>query len=307
MFDKFTDRARRGLVLARQHAVESRAPEITCTHLLAALCGEQASLASTVLNDFQITKNKIVSLIVNHRLASYPIGAKVPYSSLLREALDSAYSLAQRYNGIPYVAPEHLLLALIGLNPMKVIFASLGVNIEHLEKLTQALWKLMREQNGFSVFDPEADLSPNLALEARIKTLTEANEQLTKQLEENLLDPESGNDVRDELLDIRRRWELREIELMRVHTLLAESRKALRRLERKGVITELPPEEDEGVVIPVTHKDFCMVTVNRKSGATFSIEYPVVDGCIHLTPGDSVSLIRRPYTGEKKTPIQRIT
>lgn len=111
MFERFTDRARRAVMVARSYALGS--PEITSRHLLTALASESVGgVAHEVLADLAITPGLLRvdraaapthAGLVGDVLRPFSTDAKLTLEGALREALQLGHN---------YVGTEHLLLAM---------------------------------------------------------------------------------------------------------------------------------------------------------------------------------------------------
>ena len=72
MFNRFTERARRILVLAQQEAVKLQSDHIGTEHLLLGLAGDPESVASKALESLNINLNTMRSQIVE-KLSRAPV------------------------------------------------------------------------------------------------------------------------------------------------------------------------------------------------------------------------------------------
>jgi ATP-dependent Clp protease ATP-binding subunit ClpC len=113
MFERYTDRARRAVVLADRAARDMRHPEVDTGHLLAGLAGEDGGVASQALAALGVTPERAREAVRNR----HPVGGALPsghrpFTPALKKALEFATGESVKL-GCNYVATEHLLLGLI--------------------------------------------------------------------------------------------------------------------------------------------------------------------------------------------------
>jgi ATP-dependent Clp protease ATP-binding subunit ClpA len=114
MFEKFTDRARRILVLAAEEARLLRHPYLGSEHLLLGIMREADNLGYEVLHELGITLDNLrsqVAAIAGDSGLSVPSG-HILFTAEAKAGLERSnrISLRLRRN---YIAPEHILLGLI--------------------------------------------------------------------------------------------------------------------------------------------------------------------------------------------------
>ena len=147
MFNRFTERARRILVLAQQEAVKLQSDHIGTEHLLLGLAGDPESVASKALESLNINLNTMRSQIVE-KLSRTPVERQeINYTPRAKKALELAVDEAQNL-GHNYVGTEHILLGLIreGEGLAAQILRSLGIDRCHIfvykeNHTAQAFWK----------------------------------------------------------------------------------------------------------------------------------------------------------------------
>lgn len=128
MFERYTDRARRVLVIAQDEARNLGLLRIGAGHLLLGLIGEDGGVAAVALKSLGADLGEARRVMGRNRGAGTPAGP-LPFTSRVRGVLDQAATEAAAL-GIPYISTEHLLLALIsdsegtGNDPLAVI----GIN-----------------------------------------------------------------------------------------------------------------------------------------------------------------------------------
>jgi len=114
MFERFTDRARRVLVIAQDEALELEHPLIRPEHLLLGLAKGDGvgSDALTRLGTSFPTLREQVALGLPRSEEPLPPGSKVPFSPRSKKCLELALREALRL-GHNYIGTEHLLLGLV--------------------------------------------------------------------------------------------------------------------------------------------------------------------------------------------------
>jgi len=115
MFDRFTDRAREVLKLAREEAQKLNHGYMGTEHLLLGLLAEGKGVAATVLNTLKVDENKVrdeVSKIVGKGVPEDMVHGSLPFTPRGKKALELATEEASTLKH-HYVGTEHLLLGLI--------------------------------------------------------------------------------------------------------------------------------------------------------------------------------------------------
>lgn len=107
MFERFTDRARRSVLLAQEEARLHDDTEIGTEHLLLGLIGD-LSVAGTVLEELDVTRSKVHALM-DTGLGSPP--GHIPFTARAKKVLTTADEVAIRI-GSGYIGTEHILMAI---------------------------------------------------------------------------------------------------------------------------------------------------------------------------------------------------
>jgi ATP-dependent Clp protease ATP-binding subunit ClpC len=114
MFERFTDRSRRAIVLAQEAARELGHDYIGTEHLLLGLVREGDGIAASVLTDAGVSDETLVTAIVGRFPA--PPGARaaghLPFTPRAKKALELSLREALQL-GHAYIGTEHLLLGLL--------------------------------------------------------------------------------------------------------------------------------------------------------------------------------------------------
>ena len=113
MFERFTDRARRVLVLAQEEARELASGIIGTEHLLLGLIREREGVAAKVLDTlgvtYELVREKVEGTIDTNRK---PSSASLPFTPRVTKVLEFSLRESQQL-GHNYVGTEHLLLGLV--------------------------------------------------------------------------------------------------------------------------------------------------------------------------------------------------
>ena len=115
MFERFTDRARRVVVLAQEEARMLNHNYIGTEHILLGLIREGEGVAAAVLQNLNVDLEEIAQRIeetVKKGKAAAATGPDLPYTSRAKKVLELAMAEARELNH-SYVGTEHLLLGLL--------------------------------------------------------------------------------------------------------------------------------------------------------------------------------------------------
>ena len=113
VFERFTDRARRAVVLAQEEARRLDHDYIGTEHLLLGLVGERDGIAAKALGTFEISLDSArarVATLVGRGVAG-PVG-HIPFRPHAKKALELSLREALSL-GHDYIGTEHLLLGLL--------------------------------------------------------------------------------------------------------------------------------------------------------------------------------------------------
>lgn len=185
-FDKFTDKARKVLVLAQEEARGLHQPYVGTEHVLLALLKEEDGLAAQALERLGVHYEATVAAIrrivtINE---STDVSGHLSFTPRVKRVLENSLREAMQM-GQSYISTEHLLLGIIRENE--------GTAIEVLERmgvsgddLRAALNDLVGQSSVFAgqQFDPQASSSDSV--------LKEFSVDLTKKAADGKLDPVIG-------------------------------------------------------------------------------------------------------------------
>lgn len=185
-FDKFTDKARKVLVLAQEEARGLHQPYVGTEHVLLALLKEEDALAAQALERLGVHYEATVAAI--RRIVtideSTDVSGHLSFTPRVKRVLENSLREAMQM-GQSYISTEHLLLGIIRENE--------GTAIEVLERmgvsgddLRAALNDLVGQSSVFAgqQFDPQASSSDSV--------LKEFSVDLTKKAADGKLDPVIG-------------------------------------------------------------------------------------------------------------------
>lgn len=185
-FDKFTDKARKVLVLAQEEARRLHQPYVGTEHVLLALLKEEDGLAAQALERLGVYYEATVAAI--RRIVtideSTDVSGHLSFTPRVKRVLENSLREAMQM-GQSYISTEHLLLGIIRENE--------GTAIEVLERmgvsgddLRAALNDLVGQSSVFAgqQFDPQASSSDSV--------LKEFSVDLTKKAADGKLDPVIG-------------------------------------------------------------------------------------------------------------------
>ena len=185
-FDKFTDKARKVLVLAQEEARGLHQPYVGTEHVLLALLKEEDGLAAQALERLGVHYEATVAAI--RRIVtideSTDVSGHLSFTPRVKRVLENSLREAMQM-GQSYISTEHLLLGIIRENE--------GTAIEVLERmgvsgddLRAALNDLVGQSSVFAgqQFDSQASSSDSV--------LKEFSVDLTKKAADGKLDPVIG-------------------------------------------------------------------------------------------------------------------
>mgnify|MGYP000126622872 CR=1 FL=1 len=189
MFDRFTDRARRVMQLARAEAVRLNHDYIGTEHVLLGLIQEGSGVAASVLRNLGVDLQRIrqeIERTVRRGTAPAPRTGQLPFTPRAKKVLEFAIEEANSL-GHNYIGTEHLLLGLLretGGRAAKVM-ESLGIR---LRDVREEVLELLGARDKSSA-DSDIETQP-----ARSKTpnLDTYGRDLTELAKKGKLDPVIG-------------------------------------------------------------------------------------------------------------------
>ena len=193
MFDRFTDRARKVMGLARQEAQRFNHDYIGTEHILLGLIQEGSGVAADVLKNLDVDLKKIrqeVEKLVSHGTTMVTMG-QLPFTPRAKKVLELSMEEASNL-GHNYIGTEHLLLGLI--REQEGIAAQVLQNIKvRLEDVREEVLELLGAEVATG---EEEDAEPVQAGNTKSKSpaLDAFGRDLTELATENKLDPVIGRE-----------------------------------------------------------------------------------------------------------------
>ena len=134
-FNAFTPDARNALMAAHNEAHATGHATIAPAHLVLGLLADPESLAAAVIT----AQGVALSAVRDAAVASLPpasdaVPELIPYDEAAQTALKTTFAVAQRL-GHPSIGTEHILLALLALEPDDGVLVGLGIQKEQAEAL----------------------------------------------------------------------------------------------------------------------------------------------------------------------------
>jgi ATP-dependent Clp protease ATP-binding subunit ClpC len=196
MFNKFTERARKVILLAKQEAKRFNHDYIGTEHILLGLLREGEGVAAAVLQSLGMNLNNIrleVEKLVQLGPATV-VSGDLPFTPKAKKVMELAMEEA-RTLGHNYIGTEHLLLGLIreGEGVASQVFMNMGLD---LEKVREEVIKLLGSTTPGSQFSQGSAGPGPTAPTSKTKTpaLDAFGRDLTKLAREGKLDPVIGRE-----------------------------------------------------------------------------------------------------------------
>ena len=136
MFQRFTERAQKVLVLAQEEARRLKYPYIGTEHILLGLIREGEGIAARVLEQMNVSADKVKTAVEQMvETGNQPVPADIPPTPRAKRVLELAVE-ESRQLGHNYVGTEHLLLGLIreGEGVAAQVLIALGANLERVRQ-----------------------------------------------------------------------------------------------------------------------------------------------------------------------------
>ncbi|HXV19223.1 MAG TPA: Clp protease N-terminal domain-containing protein, partial [Candidatus Omnitrophota bacterium] len=203
MFNKFTERARKVILLAKQEAKRFNHDYIGTEHVLLGLLREGEGVAAAVLQSLGMNLNNIrleVEKLVQLGPATV-VSGDLPFTPKAKKVMELAMEEA-RTLGHNYIGTEHLLLGLIreGEGVASQVFANMGLDLEKVrEEVIKLLGSTTPGAQGLAGGQGQQQgQGPGQGSSSVSKTKTPAldafGRDLTRLAKESKLDPVIGRD-----------------------------------------------------------------------------------------------------------------
>ena len=188
MFNRFTERARKVILLAKEEAKRFNHDYIGTEHILLGLIREGEGVAAAVLASLGLTPDKIrleVEKLVQPGPATI-VSGDIPFTPKAKKAIELAMDEA-RSLGHNYIGTEHLLLGLIreGEGVASQVLMNFGLNLDSVR---------MEVMNLLGSSIPGYGPSPKAKGKGKTPALDAFGRDLNKLAKENKLDPVIGRE-----------------------------------------------------------------------------------------------------------------
>jgi len=199
MFNKFTERARKVILLAKQEAKRFNHDYIGTEHILLGLLREGEGVAAAVLQSLNMNLDNI-RLEVEKLVQPGPttvVSGDLPFTPKAKKVMELAMDEA-RALGHNYIGTEHLLLGLIreGEGVASQVFMNLGLD---LERVRDEVIKLLGSTTPGVGMEPQGSMGgpggsgpAQSTTKAKTPALDSFGRDLTKLAKDNKLDPVIG-------------------------------------------------------------------------------------------------------------------
>ena len=186
-FDKFTDKARKVLVLAQEEARALHQPYVGTEHVLLALLKEKEGLAAQALDHLGVTYEATLTCVQQliKGDASADVSGHLSFTPRVKHVLENSLREAMQM-GKSYISTEHLLLGIVreGEGTAIDVLRKLGVEGDAIRSSLNDMVGQSAVFAGATNFDPNAGASDSM--------LKEFGVDLTKKAKDGKLDPVIG-------------------------------------------------------------------------------------------------------------------
>ena len=186
-FDKFTDKARKVLVLAQEEARALHQPYVGTEHVLLALLKEKEGLAAQALDHLGVTYEATLTCVrqLIKGDASTDVSGHLSFTPRVKRVLENSLREAMQM-GKSYISTEHLLLGIVreGEGTAIDVLRKLGVEGDAIRSSLNDMVGQSAVFAGATNFDPNAGASDSM--------LKEFGVDLTKKAKDGKLDPVIG-------------------------------------------------------------------------------------------------------------------
>ena len=186
-FDKFTDKARKVLVLAQEEARALHQPYVGTEHVLLALLKEKEGLAAQTLDHLGVTYEATLECV--RQLVkgdeSADVSGHLSFTPRVKRVLENSLREAMQM-GKSYISTEHLLLGIVreGEGTAIDVLRNLGVEGDAIRASLNDMVGQSAVFAGTTNFDPSSSSSDSM--------LKEFGTDLTKKAKDGKLDPVIG-------------------------------------------------------------------------------------------------------------------
>ena len=186
-FDKFTDKARKVLVLAQEEARALHQPYVGTEHVLLALLKEKEGLAAQTLDHLGVTYEATLECVrqLVKGDGSADVSGHLSFTPRVKRVLENSLREAMQM-GKSYISTEHLLLGIVreGEGTAIDVLRNLGVEGDAIRSSLNDMVGQSAVFAGATNFDPTSSASDSM--------LKEFGTDLTKKAKDGKLDPVIG-------------------------------------------------------------------------------------------------------------------
>lgn len=194
MFDRFTDRARKVMALARKEAQRFNHDFIGTEHILLGLVQEGSGVAANVLKNLGVDGTKIRAEIEKHVQSgpSMVTMGQLPFTPRAKKVLELSQEEANEL-GHNYIGTEHLLLGLIRENDGVAAQVLMDLQVK-LEDVKSEVLELLGADVSNSDESSVPSSTPTKAGRSKTPALDSFGRDLTEMAREGKLDPVIGRE-----------------------------------------------------------------------------------------------------------------
>lgn len=186
-FEKFTDKARKVLVLAQDEARGLRQPYVGTEHILLGLIKEKEGLAAQAIERMNVSYDDVVQAIreVSSIDESADVSGHLAFTPRVKRVLENSLREAMQM-GQSYISTEHLLLGIVreGEGTALDVLSRLGVSGDDVRSTMNDIVGQSPVMAGRNGFDPTGGSQDSM--------LAEFGTDLTKKAHDGKLDPVIG-------------------------------------------------------------------------------------------------------------------
>lgn len=148
VFEKFTERSIKSVMIAQQESKNLGATEVTTEHILLGLITEESISKNGYLNSgLTIEKAKTAVEALSGKKKPVVSSESIPFSREVRRTFEAATNECKR-SGVNFIAPEHILLAMLNMQESgcRKVLESVGIDCEALRQ--EALRRLKGDMDA---------------------------------------------------------------------------------------------------------------------------------------------------------------
>ena len=199
MFEKFTDKARRVLVLAQEEARQLEQPYVGTEHLLLGLIREGEGIAAQALRRLNVTYDEVIGQVKEIVEQDAPAAAgHIPFTPRAKRVLEGALRETLQL-GQNYISTEHLLLGIVreGNGIAMQVLTNIGVDGQQVRDAVSELISSAPTPVPFT--PPGAQQQPGRGPQG--SALEEFGTDITERAAQGELDPVIGRERETERLE----------------------------------------------------------------------------------------------------------